>query len=193
MKSTPTRLSGIATSGISTERIEPRKSRMITETISVASRIVRSTSLIDASICSVESYIMVSVMPSGRLAWIAGSSASTSEAISSGFAPGVGKTPMKVPGSPLKVTTMSVLSAASSISATSRRRTISSPEPEIGRAPKVSGVWSVDSIAIGCATSSPRVRPGAERKFELLIAAMTSDAVRPWPARRTGSIQTRIA
>jgi len=36
--------------------------------MAVASRIVRSTSSIEAAICSVASYIIVSVMPSGRLA-----------------------------------------------------------------------------------------------------------------------------
>ena len=43
-------------------------------------------------------------MPSGSEALIAGSSATTASAVSSGFAAGVGKTPMKVPDSPLKVT-----------------------------------------------------------------------------------------
>ena len=37
-------------------------------------------------------------MPCGRLALIAGSSFTTAAAVSSGFAAGVGKTPMKVPG-----------------------------------------------------------------------------------------------
>ena len=41
--------------GISTERNEPRKSRMTTTTIAAASRMVFSTSSIEALIASVES------------------------------------------------------------------------------------------------------------------------------------------
>ena len=36
------------------------------------------------------------------------------------------------------------------------------------------------------------VLPGADRKFELLIAVSTSDAVTPRAASLIGSIQTRI-
>ncbi len=118
----------------------------MTTTIRTASLIVVNTSRIDALICSVASYIIVSVMPSGRLAWIAGSSSSTAEAVSSGLADGVGKTPTKVPGWPLKVTTMSLLSAASSTSATSRSRTTSSPVALSGNWPNASGFCNVDSI-----------------------------------------------
>ena len=69
-------------------------------------------------------------MPSGRLALIAGSSSTTAAAVSSGFAAGVGKTPMKVPGRPLKVTISSCSSEASSTRATSRSRTTASPSPQ---------------------------------------------------------------
>ncbi len=87
-------------------------------------------------------------MPSGRLSRIAGSSSNTPPATSSGFAAGVGKTPRKVPGSPLKRTTVSVDAAASSTSATSLRRTTSSPSARIGSWPNASGVCSVDCSVI---------------------------------------------
>ena len=77
---------------------------------------------------------------------IAGSSSTTAAAVLSGLAAGVGKTPMKVPGWPLKVTISSGSSEASSIFATSRRRTTSSPSPRSGSAPKASGVCSVVCI-----------------------------------------------
>ncbi len=121
----------------------------MTTTMATASAMVLNTSSIEALIDSVASYISVIVMPSGRLSWIAGSSARTAEVVSSGLAAGVGKMPMKVPGWPLKVTTMSESSAASSTSATSRRRTTSSPSAFSGSAAKASGVCSVDSMVTG--------------------------------------------
>ena len=82
------------------------------------------------------------------MALIAGSSAMTASATSSGFAAGVGKMPMKVPRRPSKVTISSMFSAASSIRATSRSRTTASPSALSGSAPKASGVFSVDSSVI---------------------------------------------
>ena len=79
MKQTPISDSGIVTTGISTERNEPRKRRMTRTTMTTASAMVVNTSSIEALIDSVESYISVIVMPSGRLAWIAGSSAITAD------------------------------------------------------------------------------------------------------------------
>ncbi len=87
-------------------------------------------------------------MPSGRLDWIVGSSSTTAAAVSSGFAAGVGKMPMKMPGCPLKLTIVSSLSAASSTRATSRSRT-TLPSPETsGSAPNASGVCSVERTVI---------------------------------------------
>ncbi len=111
----------------------------------------------------------------------------------SGLAAGVGNTPMKVPGWPLKVTISSGSSDASSIRATSRSRTTASPSAESGKAPNASGVCSVVCIWMLYATNSFSVRPGAARKFEALIAACTSAAVTPRAASCSGSIQTRIA
>jgi hypothetical protein len=145
-KHTPISDSGMVTIGISTERKEPRKSRMMKMTMTTASEMVRNTSRIDALIDSVASYIRVMVMPSGSEAWMAGSSSMTAEAVSSGFAAGVGKMAMKVPGRPLKLTTMSVLSAASSTSATSPSRTTSSPVDFSGRAANASGVCRVERM-----------------------------------------------
>ena len=82
------------------------------------------------------------------MALIAGSSATTASAVSSGLAAGVGKTPMKVPDSPLKVTISSCSSEASSTRATSRSRTTASPSPRSGSAPKASGVCSVDCMVM---------------------------------------------
>lgn len=132
-------------------------------------------------------------MPCGRVALIAGSSSITAAAVVSGFAAGVGKIPMKVPGWPLKVTMLSGSAEASSTSATSRRRTTSSPCERIGSAPKASGVCSVDCSLIDRAKYSPSVRPGADRKFEARIAVSTSEAVTLRAASFIGSIQTRIA
>ncbi len=109
-------------------------------------------------------------MPAGRVALIAGSSAITASAVSSGFAAGVGKTPMKVPGWPLKVTMASWSSEASSIVATSRRRTTASPSALSGSAPKASGVCRVDlhgdgvgdELVLGLAWCREEVR-GADR------------------------------
>ena len=116
-------------------------------------------------------------MPSGSDAWIDGSSLRTAAAMSMGFAAGVGKTPRKVPAEPLNETMVSVLFAASSTRATSRRRTTSSPEALIGMAPKASGVCKVDFNVIDDDTYSFLVVPGADRKLEALIAARTSGAV----------------
>ena len=52
---TPISDSGMVTTGISTERNEPRKSRMTTTTIATASAMVLNTSSIEALIVSVES------------------------------------------------------------------------------------------------------------------------------------------
>ena len=87
-------------------------------------------------------------MPSGSAALIPGSSAITASAVSSGLAAGVGKTPMKVPASPLNVTISCCSSEASSTRATSRRRTSSSPSPRSGSAPNASGVCSVDCMVM---------------------------------------------
>ncbi len=100
---------------------------------------------------------------------------------------------MKVPGLALKVTTASSSSWASSIVATSRRRTTWSPSPEIGSWPKASGVCSVVCMLMFWATNSFSVLPGAARKFEARIAVSTSDAVTPRAASWSGSIHTRIA
>ena len=54
-KQTPISDSGMVTIGISTERNEPRNSRMTTTTIATASAMVLNTSSIEALICSVES------------------------------------------------------------------------------------------------------------------------------------------
>ena len=51
----PTIESGMVTTGIRTERTEPRKRKMTTMTISTASASVRSTSWIEALMNSVES------------------------------------------------------------------------------------------------------------------------------------------
>ena len=138
----------MVTTGISTDRNEPRKSRMIRITMPTASAMVLNTSVIEALICSVASYISVSFMPSGRLDWISGNSASTAADMSRGLAPGVGKTPMKVPGSPLKFTIVSVDSAASSTRATSPKRTTLAPSARMGRAAKASGVCRVVSMVM---------------------------------------------
>ena len=82
------------------------------------------------------------------MALIAGSSAVTAAATSSGFAAGVGKTPMKVPGRPLKVTISSCSSEASSTRATSRSRTTASPSDFSGSAPNASAVCSVDCMVM---------------------------------------------
>jgi hypothetical protein len=71
----------------------------------------------------------------------------TAAATVSGFADGVGVTPMKVPALPLKLTMVSVLFGPSSTFATSRRRITSSPLVRRGNAPKDSGVWSVVCIS----------------------------------------------
>ena len=76
-KQTPISDSGIVTTGIITERNEPRKRKMTNTTISTASAMVLNTSSIEALINLVESYMRVMVMPGGRLAWIDGSSATT--------------------------------------------------------------------------------------------------------------------
>ncbi len=87
---------------------------------------------------------------------------------------------------------VSVLFAASSTRATSRRRTTSSPDALIGMAPKASGVCKVDFSVIEDATYSFFVVPGADRKLEALMAARTSGAVIWRAASWIGSSQTRI-
>ena len=55
MKQTPISDSGIVTTGMSTDRNEPRNSRMTTMTMVTASPMVLKTSSIEALIVSVES------------------------------------------------------------------------------------------------------------------------------------------
>ena len=55
MKQTPISDSGMVTIGMSTERNEPRNSRITTTTMATASAMVLNTSSIEALICSVAS------------------------------------------------------------------------------------------------------------------------------------------
>ena len=124
---------------------------------------------------------------------IAGSSATTAAAVSSGLAAGVGKTPMKVPDAPLKVTIASGSSEASSTRATSRSRTTSLSSRAQRQRPERLGRLQRRIERDAKATNSFSVLPGADRKFALPIASATSAAVTPREASFSGSIQTRMA
>ncbi len=85
----PTSDNGIVTMGMTTDRTEPRKRKITTSTISVASTIVVSTSWIEAVMKIDESYRTVVFRPAGRLASRPGSSARMSRTTLTGLAPGV--------------------------------------------------------------------------------------------------------
>ena len=84
----PTSESGMATTGITTERGEPRKANTTRVTISTASTRVVTTSWIELFTNSVESYTIVPVRPCGSCAWIRGNTARTPSMTSSRLAAG---------------------------------------------------------------------------------------------------------
>ena len=106
-KTAPTSEMGIATTGMSTDRIEPRNKKMTTMTMSSVPTSVLSTSVIASLMYSVESYGMPTFMPVGNCAWIPGIASRTRPITSSELAVGSTHTPMKVAVSPLKRTSCS--------------------------------------------------------------------------------------
>ena len=103
----PTSEIGMATTGMSTERIEPRNRKITTITIRRVSVSVLSTSLMASWMYSVESYGMPTFMPVGNWARISGMAARTFLITSSELAVGSTHTPMNVAVSPLKRTSCS--------------------------------------------------------------------------------------
>ena len=100
-KTAPTSEMGIATTGMTTARNDPRNRKMTRMTISNVSVSVRSTSLMASWMYSVESYGTPTFMPTGSCASICGSAARTRAMTSSEFAVGNTHTPINVAVSPL--------------------------------------------------------------------------------------------
>ena len=98
---------GIAITGMSRERTDPRNRKMTATTIRSVWDRVTSTSWIALSMYSVESYGMPAFMPTGSWASISGITLRTRWITSSVLAPGSTQTPMNVAPCPSKRTSCS--------------------------------------------------------------------------------------
>ena len=98
---------GIATTGTSAERNEPRKRKMTTTTMSSVSRRVLTTSRMALRMYAVPSYAMVALICSGSSFCKESSSTRTRLMTSREFALGRDQTPMKTAVCPLKFTAVS--------------------------------------------------------------------------------------
>ena len=103
----PTSEIGIATTGMITERHDPRKRKITTTTIASVSVSVRMTSFSASWMYFVASYGTPTFIPAGTCRSISGSSARTALITSSEFAVGSTQMPMKVAFCPEKRTSMS--------------------------------------------------------------------------------------
>ncbi|CZR21514.1 Uncharacterised protein [Legionella pneumophila] len=104
---TPTNDSGIVTTGIRTERTEPKNKKITIITMTAASMIVSITSWIDARMNAVASYTIVPVNDGGNSLTIEGNSFLASLITVRGLAVGVGVIDIKTAFLLLKVTELS--------------------------------------------------------------------------------------
>ena len=159
--STPISDSGMVTSGMMTTRREPRKRKITSTTMSAASTRVVATSRSAASMGTVESQFICSLISAGSAASIPGMAAFTARPTASGLASGAGVMAINMAGSPLENERKLEFSLPSSTSATSPRRTRSSPFWRTTSSAKACGLWISVRASTSIRISSPSVAPVA--------------------------------
>ena len=190
---TPTSDSGMAMTGMSVERMLPRKRKITITTMMAASASVFVTSSIEALMNSVASKAILASSPSGSCRSISGIALRTASMTLSGLASGVAWMPRNTALRPSKAEVESkVWGPRSTVAIWPRRMTVS-PRVATTSCSKAAGVSSEVWALMFCCVKSPFTWPAAVVKLFCASAFETSSGVMPSEAILSGLSQTRMA